>query len=299
MMPPIVRPGNPPESIAQPGGPPSLRSSSGFPGVRTGQLGVGPYAGRVRARRVLVIGIGAGDPSLLTIQAVAAIAEVDAFIVVDKGEGARDLAAVRAHVLERHATRRPFREVHIADTRRRPDVPYTEAVATWHADRVAAFERSLIDDVADGECAGLLVWGDPALYDSTLRIIDQVSALGTLMLDVEVIPGISSVQLLAARHRIPLNRIGEPVQITTGRRLAEGLPIGVADVVVLLDANNSFLTVIDQPYEIFWGAYLGTPDELLISGPLADVADEIVRVRDGARQRKGWMFDIYLLRRIA
>ena len=275
----------------------SLLSHPDFRDCEWSGCGSGRTLGRVRARRVLVIGIGAGDPNLLTIQAAQAIATVDAFIVVDKGDGASDLAAARSRILERHATRRPYREVHIADTRRRTDVPYTEAVATWHGDRVVAFERSLIDDVADGECAGLLVWGDPALYDSTLRIIDQVSALGNLTLDVDVIPGISSVQLLAARHRIPLNRIGEPVQITTGRRLADGLPIGVDDVVVMVDANNSFLSVIDQPYEIFWGAYLGTPDELLIAGPLADVADEIVSVRTAARQRKGWMFDIYLLRR--
>jgi precorrin-6A synthase len=49
--------------------------------------------------------------------------------------------------------------------------------------------------------------------------------------------------------------------------------------------------------EIYWGAYLGTPDEILLSGPLAEVADEIARVRAAARERKGWMFDTYLLRR--
>jgi precorrin-6A synthase len=48
---------------------------------------------------------------------------------------------------------------------------------------------------------------------------------------------------------------------------------------------------------IYWGAYLGTADEILVSGPLAEVADEIQRVRARARDRKGWMFDTYLLRR--
>jgi precorrin-6A synthase len=50
--------------------------------------------------------------------------------------------------------------------------------------------------------------------------------------------------------------------------------------------------------EIYWGAYLGTSDELLIAGPLAAVRDEIARVRAEARERKGWMFDTYLLRRL-
>src|SRR3712207_7026936 len=42
---------------------------------------------------------------------------------------------------------------------------------------------------------------------------------------------------LAAAHRIPLNRVGRPFAVTTGRRLAdEGPPPGVDDVVVMLDA---------------------------------------------------------------
>ena len=49
--------------------------------------------------------------------------------------------------------------------------------------------------------------------------------------------------------------------------------------------------------EIFWGAYLGTADEILISGPLGEVADDIARVRAEARERRGWIFDTYLLRR--
>ena len=55
---------------------------------------------------------------------------------------------------------------------------------------------------------GFLVWGDPMLYDSTLRILERLSV------EVEVIPGITAIQALAARHKIALNRIGEPVLIT-------------------------------------------------------------------------------------
>jgi precorrin-6A synthase len=102
------------------------------------------------------------------------------------------------------------------------------------------------------------------------------------------------VSTLAAKHRIGLNRVGRPIQITTGRRLAEGWPDGVDDVVVMLDANQTFT---DEDVDIYWGAYLGTPDELLISGPLPEVADEIRRVRAEAREKHGWIMDTYLLRR--
>jgi precorrin-6A synthase len=118
-----------------------------------------------------------------------------------------------------------------------------------------------------------------------------------LALDYEVIPGISSVQVLAARHRIALNQIGEPVLLTTGRRLAEGFPDDAGSVVVMLDGTQTYGRLTDSDLEIFWGAYLGTPDEILISGKLAAVKDEIDAVRKAARERHGWIMDIYLLRR--
>jgi precorrin-6A synthase len=125
------------------------------------------------------------------------------------------------------------------------------------------------------------------------EIVDR----GRVALDHEVIPGVSAVNMLAARHRIPLNRVGRAVQITPARLIAGGMPDDVDDVVVMLDAETTFAGLEPTGIDIYWGAYLGTEDEILISGPLADVAAEIVRVRADAKARKGWMFDTYLLRR--
>jgi precorrin-6A synthase len=156
------------------------------------------------------------------------------------------------------------------------------------------------DELDDGGCGAFLVWGDPALYDSTLRVLGQVAERGTVEFRVEVVPGISSVQLLAARFGIALHGVGAPVHITTGRRLAEGWPAGAGDdVVVMLDGRCAFRDLDPAGLTIYWGAYLGTADEILIAGPLGNVADEIVRRRADARTRKGWMFDTYLLRRAA
>ena len=38
----------------------------------------------------------------------------------------------------------------------------------------------IAEELRDGECGAFLVWGDPALYDSTLRIIEQILARGAL-----------------------------------------------------------------------------------------------------------------------
>ena len=147
--------------------------------------------------------------------------------------------------------------------------------------------------VGNGGTAAFLVWGDPGLYDSTIRIFDRLRADAPNAYGLEIIPGISSIQALTAAHGIALNRIGEPVHITTGRRLAQGDRHG--DTLVMLDGQTAFAGV-DADLDIFWGAYLGTADELLICGRLADVADQIVEARRLARERHGWIMDTYLLR---
>ncbi|MFK3984429.1 precorrin-6A synthase (deacetylating) [Micromonospora sp. NPDC050397] len=152
-------------------------------------------------------------------------------------------------------------------------------------------------ELDEHQTGGFLVWGDPSLYDGTIRVIGTIITRGALTLDYDVIPGISSVQALAARHRITLNRVASPVHVTTGRRLAEGLPNNTDDIVVMLDADLACKNLRAENIEIYWGAYLGTDDEILVSGKLGDVIDHIEQTRRELRQRRGWIMDTYLLRR--
>ncbi|MET1071898.1 MAG: precorrin-6A synthase (deacetylating) [Umezawaea sp.] len=248
-------------------------------------------------KQILVIGIGAGDPDHITVQAVKALNRVDVFFVLDKGEVKQDLVDLRQEILDRHVDG-SYRVVEARDPDRDRSTPaYAEAVHDWRRRRADVCEELIRTELAEGETGAFLVWGDPALYDSTLAIVEDILARGGVEFDYEVIPGITSVQALVAKHRTSLNRVGRPVQITTGRRLAEGFPAGVDDVVVMLDAHNSFTGLADEDVDIYWGAYVGTPDELLISGPVREVAERIVATRAEARERKGWIMDTYLLRR--
>lgn len=250
------------------------------------------------AQQVLVIGIGAGDPLYVTVQAVAALNRTDVFLVMDKGAVNDDLVALRREICDRFIEGDAYRIVERADPERclRND-SYQADVRAWHEQRVDIYESLLRDEVAEGEVAAFLVWGDPSLYDSTMRILEQVGARGALDLDIEVIPGISSLHALTARFAIPLNQIGGPITITTGRQLVAMDPAAIGNVVVMLDGSCSFTEVDAAGLTIYWGAYLGSPDEILVTGPLAEVAGHIQQVRAAARARKGWMFDTYLLRR--
>jgi precorrin-6A synthase len=245
----------------------------------------------------LVIGVGAGDPDQLTVQAVKALNRTDVFFVLDKGQVKQELVDLRHTILNEHVDPASYRVVEARDPERdRNATGYVSAVEDWRRRRADVCERLIRDELEPGQCGAFLVWGDPALYDSTLAIVEDILTRGTVEFDYEVIPGISSVSTLAARHRIGLNRVGAPVQITTGRRLAAGFPDGVDDVVVMLDAHNAFANIDPDTY-IYWGAYLGTPDELLVSGRVGDVAAHIQSVRAAAHTRKGWIMDTYLLRR--
>jgi precorrin-6A synthase len=249
-------------------------------------------------KKILIIGIGAGDPDYMTVQAINALNRAAVFFVMDKGAVKEKLVALRRAIIERFVTHERYRIVEATSPERRRDTSdYTSAVDELNRDKQQIFERLIADEMRDGECGAFLVWGDPSLYDSTIRILEAIAKAGQPPFDYEVIPGISSVQALAARHRVPLNLIGRSVEITNGRGIAEGFPDNVDSVVVMLDSQNTYRNLVGEDLDISWGAYVGTPDEILISGKLRDVADEIERVRTEARRTHGWIMDTYLLRR--
>ncbi len=237
-------------------------------------------------REILVIGIGAGNPDHITVQAVEALNRAEVFFVVDKGDEKRGLLDLRDEICRRHIRDQSgYRVVPIADPPRdRGAADYEGAVEDWHEKRSMLFENAIADNLGEDGVGAFLVWGDPALYDSTLRVIERILGRGTIQFDYQVIPGIMSVQALTAEHRLPLNRIGEPIHITTGRRIAEAgsLPGGLDSAIVMLDAGFAGATITDPDVYVYWGAYLGTPDEVLMSGRLVDVAGEIARTQEGA-----------------
>jgi precorrin-6A synthase len=251
------------------------------------------------SRRVLVVGIGSGDPEHLTLGAVRALNQTDIVFIVDKGSTDEALRSVRMALC--HRVIDPAHDYRIVETasgavRGRDDGPYEASVASWRAARVDAYE-GLVAGLAGNETGAFLVWGDPTLYDGTLAVLDEVAARGRVTFEVEVIPGVSSVAALAARHGVAVNRAGESVVITTGRRLASGgWPDDANNVVVLLDSHDA-LANLDDDLEIWWGAFVGLPREHLIHGLLGDCRGHIGRARADARQGPGWLFDTYLLRR--
>lgn len=247
-------------------------------------------------RTVHVVGVGCGDPSQLTLEAVAAL-QGAAYALVPRKRADDPLVAVRRQVLAAHAPDLPLVEVAdpVRDRSARvagDTAAYEQAVADWHAARAAAYEAVLAE--RDGDVA-FLVWGDPAFYDSTLRIVDAVLARGRVVAEVHVVPGISSLQLLAAAHRIVLHEVGQAITVTTGRRLREAVAAGADNLLVMLNADLALDGLED--WTIWWGANLGAPTQHLVAGRVGDVRDELDAARAAVQEAAGWVMDCYLLRR--
>ena len=246
--------------------------------------------------RLHLIGIGTGDPGHLTRAAIDAINAADLILLPRKGEDKAELIDLRraicASLLIGESRIMEFDLPARASTSN-----YRGDVDAWH-DSIAAVWAGEIDlNLPGGGTLALLVWGDPSLYDSSLRIAERLRA-GGRDIEVSVVPGITSVQALAAAHTIPLNTLAAPLAITTGRRLREGgWPKGFDSIVVMLDGGCAFEALEPCGIRIWWGAYLGMPHEALIAGALAVVAPEIVARRAALRARHGWIMDVYLLRK--
>jgi precorrin-6A synthase len=252
--------------------------------------------------QALVIGIGSGNPDHLTREAVVALNRVDVFLVAGKGAAKHDLVQLREDLCRNLIAHHHYRFVEVPDPERGPDRDrdasgYRVGVATWHDTRAQRYADIIAAEVPDGAAIGFLVWGDPAFYDSTIRIIESIRACG-VDLELTVIPGISSIQLLAARHKIILNRVGQSIHVTTGRRLLDEYSPSLGDVVVMLDGDLACADLVERfgDLAIYWGAQLGLPDEALVSGQLSEVIDEIRTTRAAVRAARGWVMDTYLLR---
>ena len=242
--------------------------------------------------QLTLIGIGTGNPEHLTLQAIRAINTQEVILIPRKGEGKADLAELRRAICEEVLTNATTQIVEF-DLPVRDDatIDYRQRVDDWHDAIALAWQAAIPVGAAR---VALLIWGDPSLYDSTLRIAARLKPAP----EVTVIPGVTSLQALTAAHAIPLNEIGAPFVVTTGRQLRDaGWPAGAETIAVMLDGGCAFQTVPAEGVHIWWGAYAGMAEEITCAGPLATVGDEIIEARAKARAAHGWIMDIYILRR--
>ncbi|MEI4263520.1 precorrin-6A synthase (deacetylating) [Roseovarius sp. D0-M9] len=236
-----------------------------------------------------LIGIGTGSPAHVTLEGVQALRDATVILLPCKGAGKNDLAEIRHGIIAASGT--DARVVTFEYPVRDEALPYLTRVDVWHNEIAARWQAVLDAEWQSGPVA-LLVWGDPSLYDSTIRIARRLLPAPA----IRVVPGITAIQALAAAHAIPLNTVNGPVEVTTGRRLRDlGWPGMAETVAVMLDGECSFQHLDPRGIDIWWGAFLAMPEQILRRGSLGEVANDIIAIRKAARAKHGWIMDTYIL----
>ena len=146
------------------------------------------------------VGVGPGDPELLTLKAARVLAAVD-WIYHPISAKSQDSMARRI-VAGLGLPDRKFRGVPLCMARAR-------------ASDLSAYEGAALEMAGQLECGQSVAWiaaGDPLLY-STFTHVEQALRRRCPRLRVEIVPGVSSIQAAAARVGVPLATLDESVAI--------------------------------------------------------------------------------------
>ena len=244
--------------------------------------------------KIFLIGIGTGNPNHLTLEAVNILNKMDLILIPKKNNGKEDLYRVRKHICNSVITNRKIEIKQYKVPERLEKSDYFNSVSTWHKKISKNIHKIINEFEIINPKLGFLIWGDPGLYDSSIRIISNMD----INFKLRIISGISSIQELTSSHLISLNDIADSVLITTGRKLDENMFVDNKKVFVLLDGKCSFQNLNIDKFYIWWGAYLGMKKQILIKGILKDVIKKIIFERAKARRVNGWIMDSYLLKKI-
>lgn len=252
--------------------------------------------------KVRILGVGMG-PQHVTPEVAHALRTADYVLAAEKS-GDDQLLALRRAIVQAHpGPQGPLEVVAVPDPKRDRSAGmdtrgYEAAVTDWHQARADSYAAVLRQRAGT---AAVLVWGDPSLYDSTIRIVEKVRDLlspNSVDLEFDVLPGVSAPQLLAARHRMVLHEVGRPVHITTGRRLQEAVAAGLDNIVAMLNPSPERLDFTGlHDWTMWWGANLGADGERLLAGRVGDVLPQVADARAAAKAKNGWVMDLFLVRK--
>jgi precorrin-2/cobalt-factor-2 C20-methyltransferase len=220
--------------------------------------------------RLIGVGVGPGDPELVTVKGVNALRAADVVVVpvMDTGERGRAEATVLHYVTQGKVVRVVFALNERSDRARRE--------AAWDAagGRVAELLR------AHGTVAFATI-GDPNVYSTFTYLAQTVDGLVD-GLTVETVPGITAMQDLAARSGAVLTEGTEPltlVPVTAGSAVLRAALEGPGTVVAykfgrLAEEVAAALKETGRTEGAVWGSALGLPEESirpaseLLDGPL-------------------------------
>ncbi len=207
--------------------------------------------------RLIGVGVGPGDPELVTVKGVNALRAADVVVVpvMDTGDQGRAEATVLHYVGAEKVVRVVFALNERTDRGRRE--------AAWDAagGRVAQLLR-------EHSSVAFATIGDPNVYSTFTYLAQTIGELvpGTV---IETVPGITAMQDLAARSGAVLTEGTEPltlVPVTAGAAVLKDALSGPGTVVAYKFGRQAQAVVealreTGRIEDAVWGSALGLPEE--------------------------------------
>ncbi len=233
--------------------------------------------------RLIGVGVGPGDPELMTLKGVRALATAGRVFVpvLDPADVGRAEATVRAHAAHERIERLVFALNEREDAGRREH--YWDAAGR----RVADWLRET------GGTAAFATIGDPNVYATFGYLAETVRTL-VPSVEVETVPGITAMQALAAASGRPLVEGGEELVLLPMAR-GDLAPLHEAlarDATVVVYKGGRHMAAIAEAAAgrgAVVGSHLGLPDEKVqpldaVDGPLPYLATVLI---PAVRERRG------------
>jgi len=206
------------------------------------------------------VGVGPGDPELMTQKAVRVLREVDCiYHPYDNPEGSSFAMRIVAP-LGLPATK--FKSIHLTMSRDRAEDLQTYDTA---ADAIFA-------ELRQGKSIAWITQGDPFFYSTFMYLYEQMRQRYPEV-PIEVIPGITSPSAAAARAGVPVSRLDDKVAVLPATYGLDALP-GLLDefaTVFLMKVNRVFdhlldvLATLPIPVQAVYLERVGTPEERIVT----------------------------------
>ena len=190
--------------------------------------------GNNRPGSLFGIGVGPGDPELLTIKAQRKLQSIPVicFTQLDDGKESYALSVVRG-ILE--AANPEFLAITIPSDDDTPVSPQTWADAA----------KEIAGHLGQGRDVAFITEGDPMLYSEFFQVLESVKSV-VPDLGVEVIPGVSSVMAAAASSGMPLVTHGQRLTILPRVYGIDDLREAItnSDTTVLMEVDRDLLQAL-------------------------------------------------------
>jgi len=219
--------------------------------------------------RLMVVGLGPGDPELVTLKGLRAIEAADVIFVPRSQAGDESLAfRIARHWID--PARQQVIELPLPMTRDSAQLlPAWQAAADGMAARLAACARAIGREAR----GAYLLLGDPLLY-GTFTYIARELAVRHREIAIEIIPGVTSFAATAARAQLPLGTTDDRVAIVPASYETDGTTLRqlLADfeTVILMKVGSALPQVLATLEELelldaaLYAERVGMPEEYIV-----------------------------------